>query len=249
MRRGRCCPTGPPSWRWPARAGSRWCRGATIRCGRAAGGPVSSSPLPPARVPAGSSWPSAGARRPTAVSPRSKSSGGPWRDSTSRSRAMSARASSTRPDCSRRRRARPRRRSPCSAGGSSQAGGLAGGLAAIGARLEPGFEVVARAAGFEDALAGVDLVVTGEGKVDMTSLDGKVVGGVLEWAAEEGVPNRAVVAGQVTPEAREEISVLGAVDVFALTDRVWQAGEAFARAGLLVEEAAIELGRKVLSEA
>jgi glycerate kinase len=132
--------------------------------------------------------------------------------------------------------------------GSGAAGGLAGGLAAIGARLEPGFEVVARAAGFEDALAGVDLVVTGEGKVDMTSLDGKVVGGVLEWAAEEGVPNRAVVAGQVTPEAREEISVLGAVEVLALTDRVWQAGEAFARAGMLVEEAAIELGRTVLSD-
>jgi glycerate kinase len=133
--------------------------------------------------------------------------------------------------------------------GAGAAGGLAGGLAAIGARLEPGFEVVARAAGFEDALVGVDLVITGEGKVDMTSLDGKVVGGVLEWAAEEGVAHRAVVAGQVTPDAREELAVLGAVDVLALTDRVWQAGEAFARAGTLVEEAAIEVGRKTLSGA
>jgi glycerate kinase len=131
--------------------------------------------------------------------------------------------------------------------GSGAAGGLAGGLAAIGARLEPGFEVVARAAGFEDALVGVDLVVTGEGKVDATSLDGKVVGGVLEWAAEEGIAHRAVVAGQVTPEAREELSVLGDIDVLALTDRVWQAGEAFARAGVLAEEAAIEIGRKVLA--
>ena len=33
-------------------------------------------------------------------------------------------------------------------------------------------------------------------------------------------------------------------DVLALTDRVWQAGEAFARAGVLAEEAAIEIGRK-----
>ncbi len=130
--------------------------------------------------------------------------------------------------------------------GSGAAGGLAGGLAAIGARLEPGFEVVARAAGFEDALTDVDLVVTGEGKVDLTSLDGKVVGGVLEWAAEEGVRHRGVVAGQVTPEAREELSVLGDIELLALTDRVWQAGEAYARAGLLVEEAAIELGGRVL---
>ncbi len=130
--------------------------------------------------------------------------------------------------------------------GSGAAGGLAGGLAAIGARLEPGFDVVARAAGFEEALAGVDLVVTGEGKVDATSLDGKVVGGVLEWAAEEGIEHRGVVAGQVTRDARDELSVLGDITVLALTDRVWQAGEAFARAGMLVEEAAVELGRRAL---
>ena len=43
------------------------------------------------------------------------------------------------------------------------------------------------AAGLEDALEGVDLVVTGEGKLDATSFEGKVVGGVLEWAADAGV--------------------------------------------------------------
>ncbi|MCZ7528129.1 MAG: glycerate kinase [Acidimicrobiia bacterium] len=47
--------------------------------------------------------------------------------------------------------------------GGGAAGGLAGGLAAIGATLEPGFEVVARAADLESALEGADLVVTGEG--------------------------------------------------------------------------------------
>lgn len=127
--------------------------------------------------------------------------------------------------------------------GSGAAGGLAGGLAAIGARLEPGFEVVAAAVGLEDALVGASLVVTGEGRLDRTSLEGKVVGGVLEWAAELGVPHRAVIAGQVSQEARDELAVLGPVDVLALTDRVWQAGEAFARAALLVQEAATEAGR------
>ena len=47
--------------------------------------------------------------------------------------------------------------------GAGAAGGLAGGLAAIGAQLEPGFDVVARAARLDDQLADVDLVVTGEG--------------------------------------------------------------------------------------
>lgn len=130
--------------------------------------------------------------------------------------------------------------------GAGAAGGLAGGLAAIGAELEPGFEVVAGAAGLESALEGADLVVTGEGRLDETSFQGKTVGGVLEWAADLGVPHRGVIAGQITDEAREEVSVLGDVRLLSLTDRVWQAGETFARTALLVEEAAVELARSVL---
>ena len=108
--------------------------------------------------------------------------------------------------------------------GRGAAGGLAGGLAAIGAHLEPGFDVVADAAGLEDALDDVELVVTGEGKLDATSFDGKTVGGVLDWASDAGVPHLAVIAGQVTPEAREELAVRPGVQVLALTDRVWQGG-------------------------
>lgn len=129
---------------------------------------------------------------------------------------------------------------------SGAAGGLAGGLAAIGARLEPGFDVVAHAAGFDAAIDGADLVLTGEGKVDVTSFEGKVVGGVLEWAADAGVPHRGVIGGQVTSEARDEISVLGAW-VDALTDRVWQSAEAFTRAALLVEESALAMSSRVVA--
>ncbi len=133
--------------------------------------------------------------------------------------------------------------------GAGAAGGLAGGLAAIGARLEPGFEVVAAEAGLEEALDSADLVVTGEGKLDQTSFAGKVVGGVLEWAGEVGVPHRAVIVGQATAEAREELSVVGPAQLLTLTERVWQAGEAFARAATLVTEAAIEAGRHALDGA
>ncbi len=92
-------------------------------------------------------------------------------------------------------------------------------------------------------LEGAARVVTGEGRFDRTSFDGKVVGGVLELATDAGVPRIGVIAGQVTDDAREETSVLGDITVLALTDRVWQGGEAFARAALLVEEAAVELVR------
>jgi len=97
--------------------------------------------------------------------------------------------------------------------GGGAAGGLAGGLAAVGAELVPGFALVADALGLDDAIAGADLVVTGEGLVDTTSFAGKVVGGVLERAAALGVA-AAVVAGAVA-----EGLPVRPVPVWSLTER------------------------------
>lgn len=80
--------------------------------------------------------------------------------------------------------------------GSGAAGGLAGGLAAIGAVLVPGFELVADAIDLATRLEGAQLVVTGEGFLDEQTFAGKAVGGVLDLAAEAGVP-ALVVAGEV----------------------------------------------------
>ena len=79
---------------------------------------------------------------------------------------------------------------------SGAAGGLAGGLAAIGAQLVSGFELVANETDLADAIEGADLVVTGEGFVDAQSFEGKVVGGVVDLAAALEVP-ALVVAGEV----------------------------------------------------
>jgi glycerate 2-kinase len=130
--------------------------------------------------------------------------------------------------------------------GAGAAGGLAGGLAAIGAQLVPGFDAVAEAVGLEVLLDDAAFVITGEGKVDASSLAGKVVGGVLDWASDAGVDNVAVVAGQVTDDARAALAERPNTQVLALTERVWQASEAFTRAALLVEEAAIEAARNAL---
>ncbi len=79
---------------------------------------------------------------------------------------------------------------------SGAAGGLAGGLAAVGAELVEGFEVVADEVGLVEAIEGADLVVTGEGTLDVESFDGKVVGGVVELAQEFEVPV-VVIAGAI----------------------------------------------------
>lgn len=101
--------------------------------------------------------------------------------------------------------------------GSGAAGGLAGGLAAIGATLTPGFECVAEEVGLADAIETADLVITGEGKLDDTSFAGKVVGGVADLAAQAGVPV-LVVAGAVdlTVTPPDHVTVLSLTDAFGL---------------------------------
>lgn len=77
--------------------------------------------------------------------------------------------------------------------GAGAAGGLAGGLAAVGARLVAGFDLVADEVELFERVEGADLVVTGEGFLDAQSFEGKVVGGVAAIAGEAGVPVVAIV--------------------------------------------------------
>jgi glycerate 2-kinase len=85
--------------------------------------------------------------------------------------------------------------------GSGAAGGLGFGLAcALGATFVPGAATVADLQALPAALDGADLVVTGEGRVDATSVAGKVVGYVGELAADRGI-DVAVVAGAIDEDA------------------------------------------------
>ena len=61
--------------------------------------------------------------------------------------------------------------------GGGAAGGLAGGLVAVGGVISPGFDLVADHVDLAERIAAADVVVTGEGYLDAQSLDGKVVGG------------------------------------------------------------------------
>jgi glycerate 2-kinase len=66
--------------------------------------------------------------------------------------------------------------------GTGAAGGLGGGLLVLGARLQPGFDLVANLVGLPARLERADLVATGEGHLDPPSFRGKVPGGVLGLA-------------------------------------------------------------------
>lgn len=85
--------------------------------------------------------------------------------------------------------------------GTGAAGGLGFGLAAgLGARIVPGAAAVADLVDLDGALAGADLVVTGEGRLDATTAEGKVVTEVLARASAASVAVVAVV-GQTGRDA------------------------------------------------
>jgi glycerate kinase len=114
--------------------------------------------------------------------------------------------------------------------GAGAAGGLAGGLAAAGARLVSGFDLVADEIRLDERVEGADLVITAEGFLDAMSFEGKVVGGVAALAAALQV--RAVaIAGQVFDDAGDRVEAISLVERF---------GEERARADTLtcIEEVA-----------
>ena len=98
---------------------------------------------------------------------------------------------------------------------SGAAGGLAGGLAAAGATLCDGFELIADAVHLYDRIEMADLVVTGEGHLDATSFEGKVVGGVVDLARAAGVEVAAVVGG-ADDDVRDRIRLLDLTERFGL---------------------------------
>jgi len=89
--------------------------------------------------------------------------------------------------------------------GAGAAGGLGAGLVAFaGARIERGVEVVADAVGLKRRLAGADLCLTGEGRLDAQSRLGKTTYGVAALANALGVPV-ICIPGQAEAGAAHEI--------------------------------------------
>lgn len=77
-------------------------------------------------------------------------------------------------------------------------GGAAGGLGAmlyavLSSKMRSGIEEMLNLSGFDEALKDADFVITGEGRIDGQSLDGKVISGIVNRAKRQGVPVYAIV--------------------------------------------------------
>ena len=96
---------------------------------------------------------------------------------------------------------------------SGAAGGLAGGLLVAGAKLVDGFDFIAQEIGLDEMIFESDLVITGEGYLDKTSFEGKVISGVCRYADAASVPV-FVIAGAISKEVAEKVDCASLVETF-----------------------------------
>jgi glycerate 2-kinase len=113
-------------------------------------------------------------------------------------------------------------------------------MAVLGARLRPGVELVLDLMHFADALAGADLVVTGEGSLDEQTLRGKAPAGVAAAARAAGVPVVAV-AGRCVLDATA-LHGAGFEAVYTLLDEAQEPDEAFRNPGPLLRRIGEQIG-------
>ena len=124
--------------------------------------------------------------------------------------------------------------------GAGAAGGIGFGLLCFcGASLEPGFELVAKAMRLEGRMAAADLVLTGEGRLDSQTLDGKGPAGVAAMARALGKPVIAF-AGSI----EEHPQILAHFDAAVpIIDRPVSLEEAMQNAAPFLERAAARTAR------
>jgi glycerate kinase len=124
--------------------------------------------------------------------------------------------------------------------GAGAAGGLGFGLMTFcGAKMRSGFAVVAEVLGLGERIAASDLVITGEGRLDDQTLDGKGPAGVAGMARERGKGVLAF-AGSITGE-----EALAAVfdATFPIADAPMTLDAAMERGAMLLERAAYRAAR------
>lgn len=125
--------------------------------------------------------------------------------------------------------------------GAGAGGGLGAGLVAFaGASIESGIDAVLNAVNFQERVQDCNLCLTGEGRLDEQSLQGKACIGVAKAAALHDVPTIALV-GSVGPGAENSLSA--GLDDFFLIGEGLPVEESMRHAAPLITEAAAKVAK------
>lgn len=130
--------------------------------------------------------------------------------------------------------------------GAGAAGGLGAGLMAFfGAELRSGIDMVCEILEFDRHLAGANLVITGEGRADESTIYDKAPVGVARRAASKGVPT-VILAGSIGP-GYQKLYQHGIAGVICIADRPMSFERSLARTAELLEGAAERTVRMLMA--
>lgn len=130
--------------------------------------------------------------------------------------------------------------------GAGAAGGLgAGVIAFLGGKLRPGIELVLDLLDFDSRLEGVDLVITGEGRIDYQTGFDKAPAGVAAAARRAGIPCVALAGG--VEDCRGELHRIGFDAVFSICRHPMSLEQAMANTPELLALAAEQVIRLFLA--
>lgn len=126
--------------------------------------------------------------------------------------------------------------------GAGAAGGLGGGLQAfLGGTLQPGIQTILELIDFERRIAGADLILTGEGKLDGQTAGGKLISGVAAAARSAGIPVVAL-CGTLAADS-SHLRAIGLDAAFSILDGPQSLSSALERTSELLALTAAEVIR------
>ena len=129
--------------------------------------------------------------------------------------------------------------------GAGAAGGTTAGLIGMAhATVRPGVEVVAELVGLADALETADLVITGEGRADEQTLQGKTAMGVATLARPRATPV-ALLCGALGDRAEALDAAMSLAVVQPIIDRPMSLADAMADTERLLQAGAARLARSI----
>ncbi len=128
--------------------------------------------------------------------------------------------------------------------GAGAAGGAgAGAVAFLNANIMGGIETIMDLIDFRSSLQHADLVITGEGRLDSQSMEGKVISGVLTLAQEYDIPV-GIICGEALL-TKEDLSQWSVTDIRAVSELATSPDDAMRNASHYLPQLAEQLVRSI----
>lgn len=128
--------------------------------------------------------------------------------------------------------------------GGGAAGGMGAGLTLVlNAKIVSGVNEILNIVDFDEIIKDADYIITGEGRIDGQSKDGKVISGVIDRASKKGVPVIAIVG--TAGSGFDQLYERGLTAVFSIIDKPTDLGDILERSPKLYKDVATSVFRLI----